>query len=310
VVLLALCAPARGKLCGDDVDGADVPCACGDIVVSDLVIGNDPVARDTCAGDGLMVRAMDNDDAITIDLAGATLRGDGSGSGILALYGGPGGARIISSGARATIDRFRDGIAAHGSESLAVLENVNVTRSSRDGVRVHAENYQVRQVDVRSSGRDGFGIMGGHFRLADTLAGTNARNGYFIMGRNGVVGVPGRGVAARGNGAAGLLVGGDSHQIVDCIATSNNKQGVRLQGDGHEVIGCQTDENLGDGITGMGNRWRVGGNRAASNGGHGIDVRGPNLTDLGRNSGVGNGSLVAEPQTPVQCRFNNGACRE
>lgn len=307
---MSIHATAWGKLCGDDVAGVDVPCACGDIVVSDLTVADDPIARDQCSGDGLVIRALDTQAVITVDLAGATLRGDGSGTGILAIYGGLGGARIISSGAPATIDKFRDGIAAHGSESLSTLENVNVTRSSRDGVRIHAERYQVRKVDVRTSGRDGFGIMGGHFRIADTLSATNARNGYFVMGRNGMLGLMGHGIVARGNGAAGLMLGGDTHQIVDCIASSNNKQGLHLQGDGHEVIGCQTDENLGDGIMGMGNRWRVGDNRASSNGGNGIDVRGPNLIDLGRNIAVGNGSLIAEPQVPVQCQFNGGPCRE
>ena len=44
-------------------------------------------------------------------------------------------------------------------------------------------------------------------------------------------------------------------------------------------------------------------------GGDGIDVRGPNLTDLGRNRGAGNGSLVVEPQVPVQCQVNGASCR-
>ena len=310
VALLSLHATAQAKLCGDDVAGADVPCACGDVVVSDVTITDDPVARGACAGDGLMVRALDAQTGITVDLAGATLQGDGTGTGILAIYGGAGGVRIVSTGTAATIDNFRDGIAAHGSESLSLLEHVQVRRSARDGVRVHAENYQVRNVDVRTSGRDGFAIMGGRFRVADTLAATNARHGYFVMGRNGLLGLGGHGIAARGNGGAGIQVGGDTHQIVECIATSNNKQGLHVLGDSHEIIGCEADENLGDGIMGMGTRWRVGGNRASSNGGNGIDVRGPNLTDLGRNTGAGNGSLVVEPQTPVQCQFNGSPCRE
>ncbi len=310
LALLSLNSTAAAKLCGDDVNGADIPCACGDVVVSDLVITDDPIALNECSGDGLVVRALDARAAITIDLAGATLRGDGNGTGILSLYGGTGGTHIISTGARATVDQFRDGIAAHGSDSLAVLENVTITRSARDGVRVHSEGYTVRNVDVRSCGRDGFGIMGGHFKLADTMAGTNARHGYFIMGRSGLIGLKGHGAAARGNGSAGFMVGGDTHQFVECVATSNNKQGLHIQGDGHELIGCQSEENLGDGIAGMGNRWRIGGNSAMNNGGDGIDVRGPNLTDLGRNSGAGNGSLVVEPQVPVQCQVNGASCRQ
>ena len=38
VLLSVLLVPAGAKNCGDDVDGVDVPCSCGDIVVSDLVM--------------------------------------------------------------------------------------------------------------------------------------------------------------------------------------------------------------------------------------------------------------------------------
>lgn len=313
LLLVASCSysvTVQAKLCGDDVAGRDVSCACGDTVVSNVTLADDPVTRDKCTGNGLVVRALDQSAVLTVDLAGRTLRGDGSGVGILVIYGGPGGARIVSTGTRATIDQFRDGVAAQGSDSLSVLQDVNVVRSSRDGVRIHAESYQVRNVDVRTSGRDGFGIMGGHFRVVDTLAGANARNGYFVMGRNGMIGLAGHGNAARGNGAAGFNIGGDTHQIVDCVASSNNKQGLHLMGDGHDVIDCHADENLDDGFMGMGNRWRVGGSSAASNGGDGIDVRGPNIADLGRNSGAGNGSLITAPRTAIQCQFNGAPCRE
>jgi hypothetical protein len=310
VALSSYGAAALATLCGDDVGGRDVPCACGDTVVSDLTLSGDPIAADTCVSDGLIVRALDATAAITIDLAGHTLQGKGNGTGILVIYGGPGGARIVSSGTRATIEEFRDGVSAHGGDSLSALEDVIVLRSARDGVRVHADGYQVRNVDARASGRDGFAIMGSRFRVVGTLAGANARNGYFVMGRNGMLGLTGQENAARGNGAAGFMIGGDTHQIADCIASMNNKEGLHLFGDGHDVIDCQSDDNLGDGFMGMGNRWRVGGNSASNNGGNGIYIRGPNLTDLGRNVGRGNGSLIAPPRTVVECEINGVACRQ
>ena len=42
---------AHAKLCGDNVGGHDVPCACGDVVVSDLTLTDDPVARTVCPHD-------------------------------------------------------------------------------------------------------------------------------------------------------------------------------------------------------------------------------------------------------------------
>ena len=54
VAVLGMASAAAGKLCGDDVDGADVPCACGDVVVSSTVLDDDPVVSGApCAHDGL-----------------------------------------------------------------------------------------------------------------------------------------------------------------------------------------------------------------------------------------------------------------
>src|SRR5512143_1309477 len=85
LALLAAVTTARGaaaKPCGDDVDGVDVPCACGDLVVSNLALGDDPVAGAPCAQDGLIVRAPDERRSLLIDLRGRTLRGSGNGAGI------------------------------------------------------------------------------------------------------------------------------------------------------------------------------------------------------------------------------------
>ena len=57
-VAVLLVAPQAGaKLCGDNVGGRDVPCACGDTVVSDVTLGDDPVVDAVCPADGLIVRA-------------------------------------------------------------------------------------------------------------------------------------------------------------------------------------------------------------------------------------------------------------
>ena len=77
-VALSLASPATraaAKLCGDDVNGQDIPCACGDILASSVVLGDDPVTTEVCPRDGLLVRAQDERSAIRLDLHGHTLRG-------------------------------------------------------------------------------------------------------------------------------------------------------------------------------------------------------------------------------------------
>src|SRR5262249_44514762 len=95
-LLLALPPGAHAKLCGDDVGGQDVPCECGDVVVSDLVLSDDPVTQAPCPDDGLVVRAPAAGHGLTIDLHGKTLRGSARGIGVWVLAGGPGGARLVS----------------------------------------------------------------------------------------------------------------------------------------------------------------------------------------------------------------------
>src|SRR5205814_4378675 len=97
LVLALLSGKVEAKLCGDDVGGQDVACACGDVIVSDVVLGAaDPVTQERCAGDGLVVRAPQASKSLTVDLHGQTLRGLGHGAGLLLLDGGPGGASVVS----------------------------------------------------------------------------------------------------------------------------------------------------------------------------------------------------------------------
>src|SRR5262249_30165081 len=88
VAVLAVTLPvvAQAKLCGDNVGGLDIPCSCGDTLVSNVVLGNDPIVTETCTADGLIVKATDASHGVTIDLAGKTLRGNGHGTGIWVVY--------------------------------------------------------------------------------------------------------------------------------------------------------------------------------------------------------------------------------
>jgi hypothetical protein len=311
VLLVAGClaaTSARAKSCGDDVDGADVPCACGDVVVSSVVLGDDPVVNGPpCLHDGLIVRAPDARRALVIDLHGTKLRGSGAGVGIRIVAGGPGGARLLSSGGAAAVMGFEDGVVARGTDSAALIEDVVVSESGRDGLRVSGPEFTIRRVEVHGARRDGFALGGRGFQIAATRASDCGRYGYSVMGDSGQIGQPGAGNLAERSGWAGFSIMGAGHALSDCTAMFGRRSGVHLQAVQIEVRGCQASDNGGDGIEGMGNRWRIAGNEALRNAGNGIVVRGVELLDEGGNRGADNQGVERE-LGPVQCAIAGAPC--
>lgn len=307
LLLAAAPHPALAKLCGDDVGGRDVPCACGDTVVSNLVLSNDPVASTVCPSDALLVRAPEAAEGVTIDLRGKTLRGSGRGTGVWVLAGGPGGARVSSGGSRAVIEGFYDGVVAHGPDTIALLEDLTVRGCKRDGVRIGSAGYQVRAVEVESAGRDGFALSGSGWQIASTRATGNGRHGYMIMGQGGSIGTPWAGNTAENNRHTGFSVMGAGHQLLGCTASNNMKDGLMVRGAGIEMHACVARANGNDGIAGMGNEWRLSGNRADDNGANGLVARGTNMLDEGGNGGSGNRG--GGQQRPVQqCEIGGAPC--
>jgi hypothetical protein len=245
---------------------------------------------------------------LTIDLQGQTLRGRGRGAGILVLYGGPGGASVVSSNGPASIEGFEDGLVGRGNDVIALVEALRVRGSGRDGVRIHGNGYEIRETQVHDAGRDGFAVNGTGYRLENTLAINSGRYGYFIMGNNGQLGAPGRGVAALNGAKAGFTAMGAGHRFADCRAAGNLADGLRLMGTRHEVTRCTADENRGDGISGTGSGWSVVGNQARNNGNDGIAIRGQGMVEGGHNLGSGNRGERTE--RPAQCEVGGVACIE
>ena len=310
VALAVLAGPVRGEagLCGDDVGGRDVPCACGDVVVSDVVLGaSDPVTQGACPGDGLVVRAAQAAQGVTVDLGGQTLRGSGHGAGLLLLDGGPGGARVVSPGGPATVVGFQDGVLAHGDRAVALVANLVVRDSRRDGVRMEAPGFEIRDTVVERAGRDGFGLVGKHYRVSGTRATGSHRHGYAVGGDSGTVGTADGGAVAEGSGDSGFDVMGMGHTLLGCTATGGAKDGVKLWGMHLTVRDCVVTGNGGTGMWGMGMDWHFAGNQVDDNGGDGLAVYGYWLLDEGGNRGSGNrGSGKRQPAE--QCEIGGHPC--
>ncbi len=304
--LLLVASPAFAKPCGDDVAGVDVPCSCGDLVVSDVTLGADPVVQGTCPGDGLTVRASERD-GVRVDLAGHTLRGSGAGRGIWVVHGGRNGAEITSSGARATVAGFRDGVVAQGGAVLASLSNIAVDDSRRDGINVRGRDFAIRDIEVRRAGRDGLSVDGHAFDLAQVSVYDSKRHGIVVGGRGGALASADGKCLARRSGAAGIVMRGRDHVLDGCRAEASQGTGIKVAGTGHQVRNGVAHEGAGDGIHAAGVNLRLSGNAATQNGGNGIKAGGPGTQDQGGNRGAGNGT-ASEEGPVVQCQIARQPC--
>jgi hypothetical protein len=310
VSTLLLCAPLHAKLCGDDVEGRDIPCDCGDTVVSSVVLRDDPVTRRECPSDGLIVRGMAPDGGLTIDLQGKTLRGAGKGAGIWILAGGKTGVRLLGGPERATISSFSDGVLASRMEAVALIRNIVIRSSTRDGLRVSGRGYRVEDVESYSSGRDGFSLGGSDFTITGNQAVSSGRFGFFITGQNGSIGSPHERDWNRAilSGTTGFNLLGSGHRLVGCEAMHNGRDGVALRGAQHQVISCRAERNMADGITGTGTAWLLRANSTRANRNDGLVVRGVALVDGGGNGGVENLGDLSQRAT-VQCEIAGAPCQ-
>ncbi|MEO8604042.1 MAG: right-handed parallel beta-helix repeat-containing protein [bacterium] len=308
VAVTSLARPAAAKLCGDAVDGHDVPCACGDVLASSVVLDGDPVTSAICQRDGLIVRAQDNRTAIRLDLHGHTLRGSGAGTGLRILDGGPGGASIVSSDGVATLEHFDDGITARGSDGVSLIQDVRVRDSRGDGVRISGRAFVIRRVVVEEAKRDGFSFTGAGFDVSETRASDCGRFGYSVMGNSGIIGRPGGANLAERNGTAGFNVMGSGHTLEACTARDGRKDGMALLATKLDVRDCDATGNAGDGVAGVGSRWQLSGNRADNNGGDGLTARGPGMVDAGGNRGADNRG-GGRQRPAVQCEIGNAPCQ-
>lgn len=300
---------AEAKLCGDDVNGLDVPCACGDVVASDVRLDDDPVASSICPNDGLIVRVAEGEEPITIDLAGRVLRGSDVGTGLWIVRGGTGGARVVSTLGTATIEGFRDGLVAQGANSVALVEGVSARASARIGIRlVEVQGAEVRDTSAIDSGGDGFFVSGRGYRLVDTRSVRSARHGYHLMGSDGIVGEPGGGNVAEDSGDIGFSAMGMGHRFVECVASGSGRHGLQLHGAHYEVTGCRARGNGRDGLRGRAMVWHVAGNVAVDNDNNGLVIMGSDVSDDGGNLGHGNRGL--HQRLPVvQCEIAAQPCR-
>jgi hypothetical protein len=250
--VLVLAGPLAGRaqaaLCGDDVDGARVACACGDIVVADTTLASDdPVVVERCPTDGLFVRAARGAASITLDLNGLSIVGQGIGTGVRVVDGGEQGATILGSrdGRRAQIVAFRRGVHAHGKADLAELRDVEVMANAGDGVVVRSAGSRLSNVRAVDNGRDGLRLRGHSSTFTDVEAVGNQGNGVRLSGSASEL--SGR---TAGNGGNGVQLSGRAHSLKSLESAENAGNGLMATGREHRSAGLQLSENAAGEVAG------------------------------------------------------------
>jgi hypothetical protein len=239
---VALCASsAVAGVCGDDVEGRRIACACGDVVVSDVRLrATDPVVSARCRHDGLIVRMPAMADSVTVDLAGQVLVGSGHGYGILVERGGSDGAAIIggTAGRRGELLGFGTGIYSPNSKSVRRIERVTVTASAVDGIKLNTQGAVLVDVTTRRNGRTGLSMRGVGGRVVGLDSSENANAGARIASHGTIV----AGTVSR-NGRHGVVVGGADNDVSGLAALDNAGIGVAVHGGHHRLEGLRAEFN-------------------------------------------------------------------
>lgn len=237
------------QVCGDDIGGVRVACACGDVALSDVTLApGDPIVSERCMHDGLVVRADAAAESVVIDLAGQTIVGSGHGYGILVERGGSDGAVIVggSNGRMGQIVGFGDGIHAPNSRSLSRLEAVAVVASTDDGIRLNSKGAVLVDVRTTKNGRNGLSIRGIGGRVFNLHSADNGGAGARISSRGTIV----EGVV-RGNAKHGVVVGGSRNDVRGLAAHDNSGIGIAVHGGRQQLEGADAEFNAKGDVRGL-----------------------------------------------------------
>jgi parallel beta-helix repeat protein len=194
VAALAVAGPALAANCGDTAGpgGTDVPCACGDTVVTDTVLTkDDPVVKANCPADALIIATS----GLLLDLGGNTLTGSGNEAGVRVEAADS--VEIVNG----KISRFNRGIdATNPSMSGGFIEDVRVSDNKDDGIKIEGDDNALVDVHADKNGRHGVNLVGARNDVEDSRADKNAQDGIKVQGSNGTL----TDNSAKKNGSKGI----------------------------------------------------------------------------------------------------------
>jgi hypothetical protein len=171
------------------------------MVVSDTTLrADDPVVRERCPADGLLVRAPASATGLHLSLGGHSIVGSGKGTGIRVVAGGREGVVIAggSTDGHGIVAGFATGLRATGRRSLAQVSGIEFSANKRDGVALWGRNVVLVDVIADGNGRDGVHMGGRDPQLREVSAERNGRYGVRVSGTGAELEASGR-ANRRGN---------------------------------------------------------------------------------------------------------------
>jgi hypothetical protein len=255
--------------------------------------GGDPVTRTACPADGLIVAT-----GVTLDLGGATLRGQGAGAGVRIE---PGAERVTVR--RGKIVGFATGVLGEGASGVH-MANVHVLDSAHDGVNLAGDGHTVEIAVIQGSAGLGVAVVGHASRLSRLQVRNNSRAGVRLVGNGHTL----EQSAIEGNGEAGAEVKGDANQVARLQVTGNGGDGVFVTGTGNRAARNSATRNGEAGLEIQGESAVVEANLATSNGEAGLEIHGTghavSLNFASLNTGTG---LQMQGTTGSRLDRNRGA---
>ncbi len=287
IAAVALAGFAWARDCGDTAapGGINVPCACGDTVVTNTTLispnadpaNGDPVVStadaDTCPGDGLLM-APPNLTRMTLNLGGNAIRGSGA--------SGSAGLRIVGAGVRVsirngTLRNFETGLTNSGGiatgdariREVSAVQNVvgiklegnghevdtnQALDNTHIGIQVTGNSNMLIFNQVSRSGNNGMEVIGDQNRLDTNRVNRNLGSGIVADGNRNLVtrnladnsGIDGIQVIGNGDADPATL------EVWKNKATKNSRNGITVDGNDLEIVANQGSINTEDGISVLG----------------------------------------------------------
>jgi parallel beta-helix repeat protein len=218
--------------------GADAGVGCGSTLTADTTL----TANLRCSGDGLVVTGA----GVTLDLAGHSLSGDGTGSGITIA-----GAHVtVTNG---VVAHFRQGVDVERGGDQATLTRLTA-RKNGTGLAVGlftsagATQGLVSDSELTNSDLDGVFPNGTFWTIEDTTIAHNGRNGVF--GYPDAFGQTIVGSRINDNAGDGISLTNqnDNSKIAGNVASQNGRDGIDVDTSTAQVTGNTTRANGGTGI--------------------------------------------------------------
>ncbi len=243
LLLLTFSSDVHAKFCGDDIGGARVACACGDIVASHTILQpGDPVVDGRCEAHGLIVRADRTADSITLNLSGMAIVGSGRGIGIKIERGGSDGAVIVGGDPPrlGEVVGFGVGVTSMSSGALARLERVSAKGNAHAGFQVRQNGAVVQDLIAEKNGGDGIRIAGTGGRFLGLRADQNEDRGISVNSPGAIVNG-----SASYNGTHGVVVPSPRSRLESVEAHGNARTGVLARSKSQSLTGISSTNNGG-----------------------------------------------------------------